>query len=120
MVFLDPDNGMNPASVEKHHSDSRKYVYADEIAPFIGRGQSVVVYQHATRERPGELIARTLRRLRTISLSEIGPFALRHKAGTSRAYFVLPSRKNRPILRARAESAVRGKWQSLFEPKVYD
>src|SRR2546427_9944356 len=49
VVFFDPDNGLNPVSVEKHHAAAPSYLFVDEIAPFLNRGQSVIIYHHMGR-----------------------------------------------------------------------
>lgn len=49
IVFEDPDNGLEVASVERHEKLGPKYAYFDELAPYAERGQSLVIYQHRSR-----------------------------------------------------------------------
>ena len=51
LVFLDPDNGLEIPSTQRHHKRAPKYVFYDEIAPFLERGQSVIVIHHAGRPK---------------------------------------------------------------------
>lgn len=58
IVFFDPDNGFPPIknsnfdySVSKNRKKSVKYVYHDELVDYFKRGQSLIVYQHRTREK---------------------------------------------------------------------
>jgi hypothetical protein len=52
LVFFDPDNGVEVASVPKHHSNAGKYIYWDELVPFWDRGQALLVYHHLNRTMP--------------------------------------------------------------------
>ena len=49
IVFFDPDNGLETASVARHSPKSGKYVFWDELLPFWNRGQSLVIYHHLNR-----------------------------------------------------------------------
>src|SRR6202023_1504434 len=52
LVFFDPDNGLEVASVPKHHPNAGKYIYWDELALFWKRGLSLLIYHHLNRTRP--------------------------------------------------------------------
>jgi hypothetical protein len=58
LIFLDPDNGIEVKSRPKGRKNSCKYVYWDEIGQISGRGQSLLIYQHFTRESRGAFVAR--------------------------------------------------------------
>jgi hypothetical protein len=49
VVFFDPDNGLETASVARHSPKGGKYVFWDELMPFWRRGQSLVIYHHLNR-----------------------------------------------------------------------
>jgi hypothetical protein len=49
VVFFDPDNGIEVASVQRHSPKSGKYVFWDELMPFWYRGQSLLIYHHLNR-----------------------------------------------------------------------
>jgi hypothetical protein len=49
VVFLDPDNGFETASVKRGSKRSSKYVYWSEVASLWRRGVSIIVYQHLPR-----------------------------------------------------------------------
>ena len=53
LIFFDPDNGLEIPSVKRHRADGPKYVWYDELEPFFARGKSLIVYQHADRDRSG-------------------------------------------------------------------
>lgn len=49
LVFVDPDNGLETASVQRHSPKSGKYVFWNELAEFWAKGHSLVVYHHLNR-----------------------------------------------------------------------
>jgi hypothetical protein len=49
LIFFDPDNGLETASVALHSPKGGKYVFWDELMPFWERGQSLVIYHHLNR-----------------------------------------------------------------------
>ncbi|MGY3577825.1 hypothetical protein [Bradyrhizobium sp. USDA 4504] len=49
LVFLDPDNGLETASVQRHSPKSGKYVFWNEVAEFWNAGHSLVIYHHLNR-----------------------------------------------------------------------
>jgi hypothetical protein len=55
LVFLDPDTGFAPDSAFRAATGSQRYVFPEEVAQFIGRGQSVVVHHHQARNENLEL-----------------------------------------------------------------
>jgi hypothetical protein len=49
LVFFDPDNGLEIASIPKHHPKAGKYIYWDELAQFWRRGNTLLIYHHLNR-----------------------------------------------------------------------
>src|SRR6266516_421350 len=49
LIFFDPDNGLETASVSRHSPKGGKYVFWDELTRFWDRGQSLVIYHHLNR-----------------------------------------------------------------------
>jgi hypothetical protein len=49
LLFLDPDNGIEVASVRYGNKGSSKYAYWRELASLYHRGHSLLVYQHYPR-----------------------------------------------------------------------
>jgi len=101
LVFVDPDNGIERKS-RCHHKKGPKYVYLSELESFIDRGQSVLVYQHATRDKGGvELHAQKLMEtLKTYFGDRIGiPYSLHFRP--ARFFVLLPVGKPGHRLRRR-------------------
>jgi hypothetical protein len=49
LVFFDPDNGFEVASVPKRRRNSSKFLYWDELQRAVLDGRSVCIYQHFPR-----------------------------------------------------------------------
>jgi len=115
VVFLDPDNGLEPKSVRPWGKNGPKYVYFDEVRPYLRRNQSVVIYHHLGRNKPGNRQIRDrLEQLDTRLALREQPFALWYHAGSPRVFFVLPSRTHRVLL-WRAKTRLKQNWGSLFD-----
>jgi hypothetical protein len=103
IVLLDPDNGLAPKSDERDDKTSRKHVFLQELVPFILRNQSLVIYHHLGRNTTGKKqIHDRLRELGKLQKAS-KPFALWYHAGTARAYFILPSKRDQSLLLKRAQ-----------------
>lgn len=115
LVFLDPDNGLEPPSAAIRHKAAVKYAYLEEVTPLIERGQSLVIYHHLSRNGTNaDQIARWFDRLR----QEFNPadiFALRYRRGTARAFFALAQKRHAPILRKRTAALLASPWREHFE-----
>lgn len=48
-VYLDPDTGLENATINFNKSDSMKFVTYAEAADYFKRGQNVIIYQHDKR-----------------------------------------------------------------------
>jgi len=46
LIFFDPDNGLEVASVPKHRRGAEKYLFLDELEPFKAIESSLLIYQH--------------------------------------------------------------------------
>ena len=114
VVFLDPDNGLEPKRLPITSAKAPKYAYLSEVEKWFGRGQSVVIYHHLGRHRPHpDQIADWLERLRR-EFKPYDIFALHFRRGTSRAFFVLATADHVPILRERAEALIDSPWNEHF------
>lgn len=115
IVFLDPDNGLEPRSVAIRHKAAVKYAYLEEIEPLLERGQSLVIYHHLSRKGTHtDQITHWLKRLQQ-EFNPADSFALRYRRGSARAFFVLAQQRHTPILRERAAALLASPWQQHFE-----
>lgn len=88
LVFLDPDNGIAPQRVKKWSKSSAKYVFLDELAAFVERDQTVVLYQHQQRRKLPDQISTQLAQLRSINRSV---WAVSFHIKSPRIYYILPA-----------------------------
>jgi hypothetical protein len=63
LVFFDPDNGLEVASVRAGARNCSKYVFLEELAVALDKQRSVCVYQHFPRVKRAPFIAGMLARL---------------------------------------------------------
>jgi hypothetical protein len=89
IVFFDPDNGIEVASVPKHHPKSGKYIYWDELAPFWDRGHSLLIYHHLNRTKPAaDQVAQLTLRLQN-EFSSAMVKALVFRRGSCRVFWLV-------------------------------
>jgi hypothetical protein len=102
LVFFDPDNGLEVASVVKGRRNSSKYLYWDELEHALGGARSVCVYQHFPRVKRGPFVDALLERIAGIrphhdAFAVTSPWV---------AYLVCGPDKQVPALRAAAAALV--------------
>ena len=115
VVFLDPDNGLEPKAVPITRKMAPKYAYLEEVGKWVERDQSVVIYHHLGRNGTHtDQISGWLECLRG-EFSSHNIFALRFRRGTSRAFFVLAAKCHASILRERAKALTVTPWSKHFE-----
>jgi hypothetical protein len=116
LVFLDPDNGLEVRSTSPCSKRGPKYVFLEEIRLYVERKQSVVIYQHLSRQ--GTATEQVRRRHEQLweRLGVFDIFALRYHRGTGRVFFVLASHEeHRKILRAQTDRLLEGLWAKHFQ-----
>lgn len=115
LVFVDPDNGLE-SGTGRHEKLGPKYVYLDELSPYLARGQSVVIYHHLGRHGSAKQQLQVRFRQITERLqSRSGTFALLFRRGTLRCFFIVPADVHRGVLTQRAQRFVNGPWSAHFE-----
>ncbi len=122
VVFVDPDNGIETASVGQLTAKGPKYVYFDDLRRLADGNRTLIVYHHLGRQEHEAQIKTRLSQLRERLPELTGAFALRFRRGTARAYFVLPARRHKDILRSRAAALLESPWgtNDHFDRKIYE
>ena len=99
VVFFDPDNGLQIPSRKRTDLQGPKHVYYDDLLEYWGRGKSLVIYHHLSRNgKSGDQISRRCQNLRD-QLKGVKPLPLRFKRRSPRVFFVLPAKAHRVRLR---------------------
>lgn len=119
IVFLDPDNGLEPQSVAIRHKAAVKYAYLEEVEQWFARGQSVVIYHHlgrsgGTHEAQIADWRDQLQKQNRLKSADI--FAVRFHRSNSRAFFVLAAETHQDILRRRADALLQSPWGEGKDP----
>ena len=102
IVFLDPDNGLAPPSVKKHHAKACKYAFPDELRDFCSSegNPTVVVYQHWRRVRAIRQISEQIREIRDCSGRD-HVVAVMDRRLSRRLFYVIPSERDRDLVLCR-------------------
>jgi len=115
LICVDPDNGLEVASVRRTAPQGPKYAWLDELQPFWRRGQSLVIYQHANRQAP---VAEQARR-RVTQLRQALPGGrietLRFRRGTSRLFFIAMQPIHRVRLLEGVDRLIDSSWSGHFQ-----
>ena len=111
-IFLDPDNGLETPSVQKHFRKAPKYVYYNEVERFLSSTKTLIVYHHFNRKRTHHSqIEQRKKTLQDISKShEI--LSLRFWPYSPRVYFIL-TRQSDVI--DRVNIFANSEWRQCFE-----
>jgi hypothetical protein len=89
MVFVDPDNGIEPARYSVTRKNANKSITVSELHRLTGQGRILIVYHHHTRMRGGHIneLGHVASRLKELTACRID--ALRAKAYSPRAFFLI-------------------------------
>jgi hypothetical protein len=117
IVFFDPDNGIEVASVPKRDPKAGKYIYWDELEPFWRRGQALLIYHHLNRTKPAaEQVAELGARLRSRFVGAlVKPLVFRR--GSCRVFWlVCPLTPLGREIERRANAFLSDGWTAHFRP----
>ena len=123
VVFADPDTGLEVPSSRPLVAKGPKYAFYGDLIPCWDRGQSLIIYQHATRHGGGMGLQLTMRiqELQEHFGESLQPIVLRWRRVSARAYFILPAPRHVDLLASRVEDLLNSEWGqrehfTLFEP----
>jgi hypothetical protein len=117
LVFFDPDNGLEVASVPKGHPRAGKYMYWHELIPFWRRGNSLLIYHHLNRTIPAarQVEALTSRFATEFCRAMIVPLVFRR--GSSRVFWLVHHGDDLGFkLERRAADLLNGSWSRHDRP----
>ena len=110
LVFLDPDNGLASSRCKKHLRSSVKYIFDDEVAAWLKRGQSVVLYQHQQRRSLSDQVSQQREILAAGKLCHVVSFHRR----AARIYYILPAKDHVHRISERLTRFLAGEWGEHF------
>jgi hypothetical protein len=114
LVFLDPDNGIECSSAERLSNKGPKYAYWDDLAAFVSRGQSLVVYHHLNRSTSHPLQVEGILEQIQERFPGCEPMATTFRRGSSRAFFIIPAAQNHLLLQMRLGRFAASEWSAHF------
>ena len=113
IVFVDPDNGFE-VKVDPYQRRGPKYVFFDELLPYLERDQSLVIYHHLGRH--GSAWDQIRERLTQIySMLGREAFALLYHRGSARVFFVVPAPRHRMNLVSKVKMLMLSPWSRHFD-----
>lgn len=89
LVFLDPDNGLLVKSVGKRSAKAPKYTFYEEVADYVARGKSVIVYNHRSRRKPDVYFGEIYEKLAAAVPQASDVTAITFPKGSVRDYFAI-------------------------------
>lgn len=111
LVFVDPDNGLPIQTVQPTDDAGPKYAYYDDLLRCWERGQTLIIYQHTTRQGAIEQqIERRVVELRTHFGGAPGLMVLRWRRVSSRVYFIVPAREHADAVTSRVRTLIGSEW----------
>jgi len=115
IVFVDPDNGVETASVQVHQRNGPKYAYLEELRQLAGGERSLVVYHHLSRNgNAATQIARVGGRIRDQLDPTYALDAVVYHRGTARAFFVATPAHHTDLVTARLDAFLATPWSAHF------
>ena len=108
-VMFDPDNGLEVKSAGRYTKRGPKYVFFDELAKYVQRDQTIVIYQHAIRSGTlDQQVSTRLKQLRDRLNLTAEPFGLVWRSVSPRAFLVAPTARHHDKLVQRATELLNG------------
>jgi hypothetical protein len=117
LVFFDPDNGLEVASIPKLHPKAGKYIFWDELIPFWNRKNSLLIYHHLNRTTSAARQVEVLARRFAVELDGAMIVPLVFRRGSSRVFWLIHHDDNLGReLERRAADLLSGGWSRHFRP----
>ena len=111
LVFLDPDNGLLVKSVGKRSAKAPKYTLYEEVADYIVRGQSVVVYNHRSRKKSDVYFGEIYEKLVAVVPQASDVTAITFPKGSVRDYFAISANPEHAMrIRKTFDALANGTW----------
>ena len=114
LVFLDPDNGLEPDKCRVTRRTAGKSVLLEELRSLRTRGRCIIVYHHQTHRKGGHIaeIAYQRDRLKNVGFNSVN--VVRATPYSARAFFILDARDD--VLERAADFANRWSPRVTWHP----
>ena len=118
VVFFDPDNGLESSNPRPLSAKGPKFLYWSDLLPFVGRNQSLVIYNHASRQGPiYDQISKRLAGVKDHIPYGAQAVAMLWRSFSVRYYLIIPAPEMRDVILSACERMISGSWgqRGLFE-----
>jgi hypothetical protein len=115
LIFFDPDNGIETASVARHSPKGGKYVFWDELIPFWERGQSLVIYHHLNRTASVAKQTEVLQAKFASTFADAG--LVRHflfRRGSCRHFWLVSQKNHVPHCKSAIDRIAQSEWREYL------
>ena len=117
LVFFDPDNGLEIASIPKYHPKAGKYIYWDELAQFWRRGNTLLIYHHVNRTITAAKQVTGLTERIAVEFPDARIIPLVFRRGSARVFWLIHRADDLGLtLERRAANMLSGGWSRHFRP----
>lgn len=119
VVFLDPDNSIETLKMYSAGKISPKHTLFQEIVDYYERGQSVIIYNHKSRQKKEIYLERfkeLSRKLESSTGKEAPIYILRARRYTVRDFVFLVQRKHKKLMEKLISSFMTRGWEEHFTP----
>ena len=111
IVFFDPDNGLEGANPRPLSNKGPKFLYWSDLNFFVQRKQSLVLYNHASRQ--GTIYKQISKRLCEIKVHVpygLNAFAMLWRKFSVRYYLVIPTDEMQDAMLSTCQEMIDGPW----------
>ena len=115
VVFLDPDNGLETATMHQRRAAKEKHTTWQEVKDYYDRGQSVILYQHRPQRTKKEMCIQRVLDFQNTFLRADHTLLLEYPRYTNRYYFLFAHQRHLPALE-RVHHTVAETWKGLCNP----
>jgi hypothetical protein len=117
LVFFDPDNGLEIASIPKYHPKAGKYIYWDELAQFWRRGNTLLIYHHVNRTITAAKQVTGLTERIAVEFPDARIIPLVFRRGSARVFWLIHRADDLGLaLERRAANMLGSGWSRHFRP----
>ena len=116
VIFLDPDNGFQVKSVQRHADKGPKYVFWDEAKQFLDGAKTLVVYHHLNRTKTSkQQIEQKIQEFKINLPGRETVISVLFKRGSHRVFFVFFPKAHRSLIKTRLHELRNSHWAPHIE-----
>ena len=116
IVFFDPDNGLEVSKPRPISNKGPKFIYWSDLKPFVKRYQTLVIYNHASRQGAvKEQIKNKLLQVKRHLPYGANAAAMLWRRFSVRYFIIIPTDEMKGRILNTCKEMEKGKWKNFFE-----